>query len=125
MLRVVLFGIAILLAACSEPRSSAAPAIAATAHDSYQILSSSVDPNKEACCNHIVGEVKNTGGTAGHSVRVVATLYDDSGRVVGTENDLVSGAKSLTLAPGETAPFSIMVEKSTQFSTYKLQVSEN
>lgn len=115
--------IAVVVLVIAAGCSPSSPPASSPATSTYLILSSSVDPNKGACCNHIVGEVKNNSTKEGRSVRVVATLYDDTGRVVGTESDLVSGATQLRLAPGETVPFSIMVEKTTVFATYKLQVS--
>lgn len=68
---------------------------------------------------HIVGEVRNNSHDPMEYVKVVATLYDDSGKVVGvsftyTELDVIP--------PGQKAPFETVTDQWEGTTRYKLQV---
>lgn len=55
----------------------------------------------------ISGKVQNDGGLAASSVSVIATTYDADGLVTGFRHEAV--ALEAPLAPGETAPFSLLL----------------
>lgn len=68
---------------------------------------------------HIVGEVRNNSSVPMEYVKIVATLYDQDGKVVGTDfayTDLD------VIPPGGKAPFSTGTDEWTGTATYKLQV---
>ncbi len=55
----------------------------------------------------IVGEIKNVGTIATENNKVIATLYDRNGKMIGVES---SHTDLDILLPGEKSPFNILVE---------------
>jgi hypothetical protein len=68
---------------------------------------------------HIVGEVRNNSATPMESVRVTATLYDDSGQVVGSS---VAFAALDFILPDGRSPFEIATDEWAGTTRYELQV---
>jgi hypothetical protein len=69
---------------------------------------------------HIVGEVENTGMTTLKYVKVIATIYDKDGTVIGTDYTYTQPS---TLEPRQTAPFEIICTGDVPGSgKYKLTV---
>lgn len=67
---------------------------------------------------HIAGEVANQGSAPVEFVKIVATIYDDQGRVV----DVDSTYSSLdTIPAGGKSPFEIQIFKRDGFARYELQ----
>lgn len=75
---------------------AAPPKVVITKHDSHMI---------EWGVVRIVGEVKNVGIVEAHGVQIIATFYryENNDEIIGTASGY---AESITLAPGETSPFS-------------------
>lgn len=70
---------------------------------------------------HIVGEVQNQTSTEVDYVEIIATFYNASNVVVGTENTY---ANPYTLAPGQKAPFDIIAYSSPPgMASYSLTVT--
>ncbi len=67
----------------------------------------------------IVGEVENTGRTDAESVRIIITLYDAGGDVVGLD---YTYAALDTIPPGETSPFEAGTDHWPRFDHYEIQV---
>ncbi len=72
----------------------------------------------------LIGEVKNNGSQKADRVIIVATFYNKSGEVIGAG---FTKAKTLPLAPGETSPFTIVVNPKVAMNTetYSLQVESS
>jgi hypothetical protein len=68
---------------------------------------------------YIRGEVVNTGQSDAEWVKVVATLYDAQGNVVGAE---YSYAELDVVPAGGRSPFEILLEQWEGFDSYLLQV---
>ena len=72
---------------------------------------------------HIVGEVLNQAPATANSVKIIATLYNANGQVIGTS---FTYADPSNLAPGQRAPFDILVLEGSvpmyQMSSYGLTV---
>lgn len=68
---------------------------------------------------HIVGEVRNNSDKPMGSVKIVATLYDSTGKMTGTD---FSYAKLDVIPPGGRAPFDTGTDKWAGTANYKLQV---
>lgn len=69
----------------------------------------------------IAGEVANTGTTPAQSAKVIFTLYNNSGRVVGSDY----AYKTLgAIPPGGTAAFSTATSLPKDYSYYEIQVEE-
>ncbi len=67
----------------------------------------------------ILGEVKNTGTTVAEFVRIIATLYDVDGKVVG----VIMTYTSLDEIPaGESSPFEGSTSYFPNFDHYEIQV---
>lgn len=71
---------------------------------------------------YIIGEVRNTGSVPLEYVKVVATLYDGTDEVIGTEStytilDVIS--------PGGKAPFEMMTSDWEGMTRYKLQLQSS
>ncbi len=72
---------------------------------------------------HIVGEVQNTGIDTLEFVKVIATIYDKEGTVIGTD---FTYTQPHTLKKGQTAPFEIIyTEDVPSGSKYKLVIDWN
>ena len=72
---------------------------------------------------HLVGEVKNNSGGTISFVKIIATFYDSSGKVVASE---FTYTEIETLRNGEKSPFEISTMDQSQiskFANYKLSVS--
>lgn len=75
---------------------------------------------------HIVGEVLNTASTEKDFVKVIATLYDDKNKVIGTDFTYTNPS---TIFPQETSPFSFMIGQSDvsnlgAIKSYKIMASD-
>lgn len=57
---------------------------------------------------NIAGEVLNQAPVTARSVKIIATFYDPYGQVLGTDSTF---AKPSDLAPGQRAPFSMIVQE--------------
>ena len=72
---------------------------------------------------NIAGEVLNQAPVTARSVKIIATFYDPYGQVLGTDSTF---AEPSDLAPGQRAPFSMIVEEGSvpinQMSNYALNV---
>ena len=72
---------------------------------------------------NIAGEVLNQAPVTARSVKIVATFYDPYGQVLGTDSTF---AEPSDLAPGQRAPFSMIVQEGSvpinQMSNYALNV---
>jgi hypothetical protein len=68
---------------------------------------------------HIVGEVQNNSDTPVEFVKVVATLYDDAGQVVGTD---FTYTEIDVIPPGGKSPFETGTDEWTGTTNYRLQV---
>lgn len=68
---------------------------------------------------HIVGEVQNNSDTPMEFVKIVATLYDDAGQVVGTD---FTYTEIDVIPPGGKSPFETGTDKWAGTTNYKLQV---
>lgn len=68
---------------------------------------------------HLVGEVVNEGSRSATFVKIVATLYNDAGEVVGTD---FTYADLDTVPAGGRSPFELTVNEEIQFTTYMVQV---
>ena len=118
MVRLAMILATLVLMACSTASPPAPPSTAAASTGKYTVRSSSLDSTSGAAWNRIVGEVKNTSPSKA-TIKIVATLYDASGKVVGTADDVQND-----VAAGDTVPFSIMVLKTTAFDHYRLQARD-
>jgi hypothetical protein len=68
---------------------------------------------------HLFGEIENTGITPAEYVNAIITLYDTSGRVIGS----VEASTTLdTVPPGGTSAFSTSTSQWEAFSYYEIQV---
>jgi hypothetical protein len=71
----------------------------------------------------IVGEVLNQAPVVAKSVRIIATLYNQFGQVIGTDFDYTDPSD---LSPGQRAPFSITVQEYSaptyQMTKYSLNI---
>ena len=70
----------------------------------------------------IVGEVINKTQNYVQNIKVIATLYDDKGEVVGSEDAHAGNTWDTPLEINKTAPFDINPDKNIVFDTYKLDV---
>ena len=68
---------------------------------------------------HIVGEVENRADHIFKSIKVVATFYDSSGKVIGTDFGYTDIDAAL---PGEKVPFTLATDEIRNYEKYKLQV---
>ena len=72
---------------------------------------------------HIVGEVLNQAPVTAKFVKIIATLYNANGQVIGTD---FTYADPSDLAPSQRAPFNIIVSEGSvpmyQMSSYGLAV---
>lgn len=71
---------------------------------------------------HIVGEVRNNSDTPMEFVKIVATLYDDAGQVVGTD---FTYTEIDVIPPGGKSPFETGTDEWEGATNYKLQVQGN
>jgi hypothetical protein len=97
----------------------------AAATDAISVLSSS-SLRDDTGAYHIVGEVKNNSPTDSmNHVKIVATLFDSSGKVIGTD---FTYSNVDALRPAEKSPFEIILidlRLSQKVGDYKLSVSGN
>lgn len=70
----------------------------------------------------IVGEIQNNGSSPASFVKVTATFYDSSGKVVDTSFTYAGDTANTPLGSGKKSPFEIGLIGGTPFSTYKLDV---
>jgi hypothetical protein len=68
---------------------------------------------------HVRGEVQNTGDTPAEFVKIVVTLYDAAGEVVGTD---FAYTELDTVPPGSTSPFETGTDHWPGFDHYEVQV---
>jgi hypothetical protein len=68
---------------------------------------------------HIVGEVQNNSGKDVEFVKIIATLYNAAGQVIGTGFTYTA---SDIIAIGQTSPFEIIFDRHEGMATYELQV---
>jgi hypothetical protein len=68
---------------------------------------------------YIVGEVVNNDQKPLRSIKIIATFYDDAGKVIGTN---FSYATLDVVAPGAKSPFEISAADSSGFKRYALAV---
>ena len=68
----------------------------------------------------IVGEIQNNSYTPVKYVKIVATLYDAEGRVVGADYTF---AELNQILAGDTSPFAVMIFDDIDFDHYELIVS--
>jgi hypothetical protein len=97
------------LQAQGRPSSPARQDIVIKSHQSYV----------DGSWLHVRGEVENTGDTDAEFVKIVVTLYDETGTVVGTDftyTDLD------TVPPGGTSPFETGTDHWPGFDHYEIQV---
>lgn len=66
----------------------------------------------------VTGEIRNTGTHETGPVRIVTTLYDSDGRVIGVDG--VSASEFDKLAPGEVTPFSVLLYARGPVASYRL-----
>lgn len=71
---------------------------------------------------HVRGEVKNTGTTQAEYVKLIVTLYNTDGKVVGTDYTYTSLD---IVQPGETSPFETGTDHWPDFDHYEIQVQGN
>lgn len=89
---------------------------------SVRVLSSS-EYQDDAGSYHIIGEVENSSPDAREFIKITASLYDSSNRIV--ETDFTYADVEL-LRPAEKSPFDIILDdnsQANQASSYKLSVS--
>ena len=115
MLRLLVIALALVLIGCGR---------ASRAADLTVVSSTLIPPTESAFLGAIVGEVRNNGKYPISYPRIVATLYDDDGRVRGTNWDYPQADQGI-LAPGATSPFRINVNRDKYGPKYKLQITEN
>lgn len=85
-------------------------------YDRATIISEEV---KQENGTEITGEIRNDHRSDLRNLVVVATFYDESGAVL----DVVPGRSSIaTLAPGNTATFSVQTRQAIPFATYLVQI---
>ena len=65
----------------------------------------------------VSGEVKNVGSIETGNVRIVTTLYDNQGRIVGVAEMMTDDDE---LLPGEAVPFSVDMYARGQVASYRL-----
>jgi len=65
----------------------------------------------------VSGEIKNIGSLETGNVRIVTTLYDDQGRIIGVEKMMTDDDE---LLPGEVVPFSVDMYARGQVASYRL-----
>jgi hypothetical protein len=68
---------------------------------------------------HIVGEVQNNSNTPMEFVKIVATLYDDGGKITGTD---FTYTELDVIPPGGKSPFETGTDNYEGTTNYKLQV---
>jgi hypothetical protein len=68
---------------------------------------------------HVRGEVQNTGDTPAEFVKIVVTLYDAAGNVVGTD---FTYTELDAIPPGGTSPFETGTDHWPNFDHYEIQV---
>ena len=68
---------------------------------------------------HVVGEVRNNSSYPVQFVKIVITIYDDAGNVVGTDFTYTTLD---VIAPGGKSPFRTGTEEYTGVSSYEVQV---
>jgi hypothetical protein len=66
----------------------------------------------------IAGEIQNIGSHKTGPVRIVSTLYDSEGRVIGV--DFTGSSQFDELGPGETTPFSVLATAYGTVASYRL-----
>lgn len=71
---------------------------------------------------HVRGEVQNTGDTPAEFVKIVVTLYDAAGNVVGTD---FAYTDIDTIPPGGTSPFETGTDHYPGFDHYEIYVEGN
>ena len=71
---------------------------------------------------HVRGEVENTGTTNAEFVKIVITLYDAAGTVIGAD---FTYTELDTLPPGGTSPFETGTDHWPGFDHYEIQVQAN
>ena len=93
-----------------------------TKHAKVEIITNNIQ-TREVETSHtiyrtIIGEVKNNGDRTANGVKIIATLYDGSNQIVGSE---YAYAEISDLKISQVSPFK-MTDIETNFQTYKLQV---
>ncbi len=68
---------------------------------------------------HLRGQVNNTGSSDAHYVKVIITLYDPKGNVVGSATTYTNPTD---IPAGENAPFDIATEYFPNFDHYVIQI---
>ena len=68
---------------------------------------------------HVVGEIKNIGTGTANYVKVIATFYDEAGKVVAAE---FTFSDPSDIEPGQKAPFEILLsdERASYVAFYEL-----
>lgn len=68
---------------------------------------------------HVVGEIKNIGSGTANYVKVIATFYDETGKVVAAE---FAYSNPSDIEPGQKAPFEILLsdERAPYVASYEL-----
>jgi len=69
----------------------------------------------------IFGDITNTSDDKAESVAIIATIYDDSGTMLGVENTF---AKLQEIEPGQTSPFQVLsMIDAGDVAGYRLQIA--
>jgi hypothetical protein len=127
--RLFFIGIAVsllLMAACGGIEGTSTPASQTpttepliTDRSGALVILSHSAYSGSASLYHIVGELKNTSNTNMGTIKVIATLYDETGQIIGV-------GSSLTLAdvvtPGSITPFDVELYDQGIPLTYQLQI---
>ena len=88
-------------------------------YNQLRIVNDQGRPVDELLYNYRVsGEIENTGESETGRVRIITTLYDAQGRVVGIDD--ISGSELDPLLPGEAAPFSVDLYARGPVASYRL-----
>lgn len=93
-------------------------AFAGQAHGNLEVVSSHSYVGGSGWL-HVVGEVENKTEQIFKSIKVVATFYDSSGNVIGTDFGYTDIDAAL---PGEKVPFTLATDEISSYEKYKLQV---
>jgi len=101
--------IAVLVPSPAATPGGTPPALEVLSHQSYV----------EGESFHIVGEVRNNSSTPMETVNVVATLYDDSGKMTGADRAFTALD---VIPPGGRSPFETATDEWVGTTHYELQV---
>lgn len=103
-----------------QPTATTAPEPTATTAPSGVPILSYTDRQSSTSYRRLIGEVLNNTGRNVEFVKIIATFYNASGQVAGTD----SGYTTVDiLTPGQRSPFTVLYEASQPHASFKLQVT--